>query len=161
MLVYTSAPMEKRLEVTGQVQLVLWAASSVRDTDWAVTVSVVEPSGASYNICEGILRASYRESLEVPSPIEAGQVYGYSLDLGPTSIAFHPGQAIRLRIASSNFPAFARNLGSGSQAHMASAADAVTARSRPFYTMGRTLHGLCCRSSNLRPGNLVRGGDIR
>ena len=127
MLVYTSAPMEKRLEVTGQVQLVLWAASSARDTDWAVTVSVVEPSGASYNICEGILRASFRESLEAPSPIEPGQVYEYALDLGPTSIAFQPGQSIRLRIASSNFPAFARNLGSGSQVHMASAADAVTA----------------------------------
>ena len=126
-LVYTSAPMENRLEVTGQVQLVLWAASSARDTDWAVTVSVVEPSGASYNVCEGILRASYRESLEAPSPIEPGQVYEYTLDLGPTSIAFQPGQAIRLRIASSNFPAFARNLGSGSQAHMASVADAVTA----------------------------------
>ena len=126
-LIYTSAPMEKRLEVTGQVQLVLWAASSARDTDWAVTVSVVEPSGASYNVCEGILRASFRESLEAPSPIEPGEVYEYTMDLGPTSIAFQPGQAIRLRIASSNFPAFARNLGTGSQAHIASEADAVTA----------------------------------
>ncbi len=126
-LVYTSAPVERRLEVTGQVKLVLWAASSARDTDWAATVSVVEPGGKSYNFCEGILRSSYRESLEAPSPTEQGQVYEYTMDLGPTSIAFQPGQAIRLRIASSNFPAFARNLGTGSDAYRAAAADAVTA----------------------------------
>ena len=126
-LVYTSDPMDKRLEVTGQVSLVLWAASSARDTDWAVTVSVVEPNGVSYNFCEGILRASCRESLESPSPIEPDQVYEYTVDLGPTSIAFQPGQAIRVRIASSNFPAFARNLGTGGPVNRESREDAVVA----------------------------------
>lgn len=126
-LVYTSAPVESRLEVTGQVSFVLWAATSARDTDWAVTVSVVEPNGASYNFCEGILRASYRDSLESPSPIKPDQVYEYTIDLGPTSIAFQPGQSIRLRIASSNFPAFARNLGTGGPVNKESRGNAVVA----------------------------------
>ena len=126
-LVYTSAPVDKRLEITGHLNLVLWAASSARDTDWAVTVSVVEPSGASYNFCEGILRASCRESLESPSLIEPDKPYQYTIDLGPTSIAFQPGQSIRLRIASSNFPAFARNLGTGGPVNRESREDAVVA----------------------------------
>lgn len=126
-LVYTSAPVDRRLEVTGQVRLELWAASSARDTDWAVTVSVVEPNGASYNFCEGILRASCRDSLESPSPIEPDQVYEYTIDLGPTSIALRPGQSIRIRIASSNFPAFARNLGTGGPVNRESKEDAVVA----------------------------------
>ena len=89
-LVYTSAPMERRLEVSGQVKLVLWAASSARDTDWAATVSVVEPGGKSYN------SARYPQvlipgTLEAPSPTEPGQVYEYTMDLGPTSIAFSRG----------------------------------------------------------------------
>ena len=126
-LVYTSAPVASRLEVTGQVKLVIWAASTAPNTDWAATMSVVEPGEASYNVCEGILRASFRESLEAPSNIEPDRAYEYTMDLGPTSIAFQPGQSIRLRIASSNFPAFSRNLGTGGVVSRESAGDAITA----------------------------------
>ncbi len=62
-LVYTSAPLENDLEVTGPVELVLYAESSARDTDFVARLTDVEPDGASFVLTEGILRARYRDGL--------------------------------------------------------------------------------------------------
>lgn len=112
-LVYTSGPLDRDLEVTGNVTLALWAVTSAPDTDWTAKLTVVHPDGSSYNICEGILRASFRESLERTAPIEPGTAYQYQIDLGPTAMLFERGHRIRLQVSSSNFPAFARNLNTG------------------------------------------------
>jgi putative CocE/NonD family hydrolase len=112
--VYTSAPLERDTEVTGQVGLTLWAVTSVPDTDWTAMLVDVHPDGTAYNVCDGILRASYRESLEHPSPIQPGEAYAYHIDLGPTSMVFRQGHRLRLTVSSSNFPAYARNLNTGS-----------------------------------------------
>ena len=116
-LVYTSEPLEVDLEVTGNVTLTLWAVTSAPDTDWTARLADVDPDGESYNVCDGILRARYRESLEEPTLIEPGHVYRYDIDLGPTSMAFKRGHCIRLQVSSSSFPAYARNLNTGGQHH--------------------------------------------
>jgi len=69
---------------------------------------------SAYNVCDGILRACYRDALEHASPIQPGEAYQYCIDLGPTSMVFRQGHCIRLTVSSSNFPAYARNLNSGS-----------------------------------------------
>ncbi len=112
-LVYTSAPLTRDTEVTGHVSLTLWAASSAPDTDWTAMLVDVHPDGSAYNVCDGILRARYRESLEQPTHIDAGNVYAYDIDLGPTSMLFRRGHRFRLAVSSSNFPAYARNLNTG------------------------------------------------
>ena len=63
-LVYTSQPLEKDLEVTGPVKVQLYAASSAVDTDFTATLTDVHPDGRAVHICEGIQRASFRDSLE-------------------------------------------------------------------------------------------------
>jgi putative CocE/NonD family hydrolase len=112
-LVYTSAPLRQDTEVTGHVRVRLWAATSAPDTDWTAMLVDVHPDGRAYNVCDGILRARYRESLEEPSAIEPGAAYPYTLDLGPTSMLFRRGHCLRLTVSSSNFPAYARNLNTG------------------------------------------------
>jgi uncharacterized protein len=112
-LVYTSPPLEYDVEVTGPVELELFAASSAVDTDFTATLVDVHPSGAAINICEGIVRARFRESLEQPTPVEPERVYAYTLSLWETSNVFLAGHAIRLEVSSSNFPRFDRNLNSG------------------------------------------------
>lgn len=112
-LVYTSAPLERDTEVTGHVQLTLWAVTSVSDTDWTAMLVDVHPDGNAYNVCDGILRASYRESLEHTLLVQPGEAYAYPIDLGPTSMVFRQGHRIRLTVSSSNFPAYARNLNTG------------------------------------------------
>jgi hypothetical protein len=118
-LVYTSAPLERDTEVTGHVSLTLWAVTSAPDTDWTAMLADVHPNGHAYNVCDGILRASYRESLEQTSPLQPGEAYPYHLDLGPTSMVFRQGHRMRLTVSSSNFPAYARNLNSGGCHHEA------------------------------------------
>lgn len=112
-LVYSTAPLTRDLEVTGPVELVVYAASSAPDTDFTATLVDVHPAGAAIHICEGIVRARFRESYERPTLIEPGQVYEYSISLWETSNLFREGHRIRLEVSSSNFPRFDRNLNTG------------------------------------------------
>lgn len=114
-LVFTTPPLETDVEVTGPVKLVLHAATDGVDTDFTATLVDVYPRGQAINICEGIVRARFRESLESPSPIEPDRVYEYSVDLWETSNVFKAGHAIRLEVSSSNFPRFNRNLNTGGE----------------------------------------------
>ena len=112
-LVYTSAPLEKALEITGPVRVFLHAASSARDTDFTAKLVDVHPDGKAYNLCDGIIRARCRESLTAPTLIEPGRTYRYEIDLWVTSNLFKPGHRLRVEISSSNFPRFDRNPNTG------------------------------------------------
>ncbi len=112
-LVYSTAPLEQDVEVTGPVKLILWAASSAPDTDFTGKLIDVHPDGKAYNLCEGIQRARYREGLDKPSPLEAGKPARIEVDMWVTSNLFKKGHRIRLEVASSNFPRFDRNPNSG------------------------------------------------
>jgi putative CocE/NonD family hydrolase len=112
-LVFTSNKLKSELEVTGPVKVILYAASTVQDTDWTAKLLDVHPDGRAFNLCDGILRARYRESLSEPRLIQPGKMYRYEIDLWTTSNAFLPGHKIRVEISSSNFPRFDRNLNTG------------------------------------------------
>ena len=112
-LVYTSAPLASDLEVTGPVEVKLFAASSAVDTDFAATLTDVHPDGRAIHICEGIRGVTFRDSLEHPTPIEPGKIYEYSISLWETSNVFKKGHRLRLEISSSNFPRYARNQNTG------------------------------------------------
>jgi len=112
-LVYTSEPLEKSLDVTGPVEIILHAASSAANTDFTAKLVDVYPDGRAFNLCEGIIRASHRNGGKVTSNIEPGKVYEYRIDLIATSNVFQAGHRIRVEISSSNFPKFDRNLNTG------------------------------------------------
>jgi putative CocE/NonD family hydrolase len=112
-LCYTSAPLEQDLEVTGPVQVVLYAATDCRDTDWTAKLVDVSPSGYAMNLCDGILRARCREGCTQPVLLQPGQIYRYDIAAGVTGNVFRKGHRIRVEISSSNFPRFDRNLNTG------------------------------------------------
>jgi len=112
-LCYTSAPLTEDREVTGPVTIVLYAATDGPDTDWTVKLVDVFPSGYAMNLCDGILRARYREDRSRPSPLEPGKVYRYDIEVGVTGNVFRKGHRIRVEISSSNFPRFDRNPNTG------------------------------------------------
>ncbi len=112
-LVYTSDELTSELEVTGPVKVVLYAASSARDTDWTAKLVDVHPDGRPFNLCDGIIRARYRDSADAPTLIDPEKVYRYEIDLWVTSNVFLPGHKIRVEISSSNFPRFDRNPNTG------------------------------------------------
>ena len=112
-LVYTSAVLGEGLEVTGELEAVLYVVSSARDTDFTVKLVDVYPDGRAFNVQETILRARYRDGYDRVVLMEEGEVYELHLDLHATGNYFGPGHRIRVEVSSSNFPRFDRNLNTG------------------------------------------------
>jgi putative CocE/NonD family hydrolase len=112
-LVYSTPQLQKDVEVTGPVKVILYASSSAKNTDFTAKLTDVYPDGRSMRICEGIIRASYRDSEKQPSNIEPGKVYEYTINLWATSNLFKKGHQIRVEISSSSIPRFDRNLNTG------------------------------------------------
>ncbi len=108
-LVYTSAVLERDMEVIGPVVADLYVRSSLEHTDFFARLCVVEPSGKSINLCDGIVRLTPDSQ---PAP-EADGVRHLQLDLWPTAYRFRTGQRIRVQVSSGAHPRFVRNLGTG------------------------------------------------
>ena len=112
-LCYTSDPLEADIEVTGPVKAVIYASTDAPDTDWTAKLVDVSPTGYAKNLCDGIIRARYRESLSDPTLPEPNTVHQYEIDLAVTGNVFLKGHRIRVEISSSNFPRFDRNPNTG------------------------------------------------
>ena len=112
-LVYDSAALSEEVVVAGPVTARLWVATSAVDTDFVAKLVDVWPDGQAINICEGILRMSYRDGYERPSLLEPWRVYEVEVDLGHTCNVFLPAHRIRLEVTSSCYPHWDRNLNTG------------------------------------------------
>jgi uncharacterized protein len=112
-LVYSTPPLERPVEVTGPITVTLHAATSAPDTDFTAKLVDVHPDGRAINLNNGIVRARFRDSLEQADGITPGQIYEYTIRVWPTSNLFKAGHRIRLEISSSNFPHYDRNPNTG------------------------------------------------
>lgn len=107
-LVYTSAVLEQDIEVIGPVSAELYVRSSLEYTDFFARLCVVEASGKSINLCDGILRLT---AGSIP-PEPDGSLH-ISIEVWPTAYHFRKGQRIRVQVSSGAHPRFVRNTGSG------------------------------------------------
>ncbi|SDL88392.1 CocE/NonD family hydrolase [Sediminibacillus halophilus] len=105
-LVYTSEELKEPLEVTGPIEVVIWAATDAVSTDFTAKLVDVCPDGKSYNITDGIVRGE-------PIPERMTDAVCYRLDLWATSNVFLPGHSLRVEISSSNFPRYDVNPNTG------------------------------------------------
>ncbi len=112
-LVYTSAPLARGVEVSGPITATLYVSSDVKDTDVTVKVIDVLPDGTAYNLDETIQRLRYREGDDHTVWLEKNKVYKVTLTPMVTSNFFDTGHRIRIEVAGSNFPRFDRNLNTG------------------------------------------------
>jgi len=113
-LVYTSAPLQEGMEVSGPIEVTLYGSSDAKDTDFTVKFLDVAPDGQAYNLDETIQRARYREGYDKPVVMmERDKVYKIALQPMTTSNFFEAGHRIRIEVSSSNFPRFDRNLNTG------------------------------------------------
>ena len=119
--------LETALEVAGPMRVVLYAASTTRDTDFFLKLSDQMPSdgAASSNglnprfevVSRGWLRASHRAldatstTTEVPvhkhdreEPLTPGTIYRFEISLEPQAYYFAAGHRIRLEISNSDSP---------------------------------------------------------
>jgi putative CocE/NonD family hydrolase len=108
-LVYQTEPLAAALEVTGYPEVILHASSSAPDTDFFAKLIDVAPDGTNRDIASGMVRARYRDGLDTPKLLKAGEIVEYRIKLRPTANEFQAGHRIRLDISSSDFPNFDRN----------------------------------------------------
>jgi putative CocE/NonD family hydrolase len=112
-LVFTSRPLTKPMEVTGEMTATLWAASDRLDTDWTVMLLDVWPDGHAERVQDGLVRARFRRGMDREVPLVRGQVERYDIDLWFTSMVLPAGHRLRVSIASALFPKYDRNLNTG------------------------------------------------
>lgn len=107
-LVYTSAVLERDMEVIGPVTADLYVRSSLAHADFFARVCNVSPSGKSTNICDNILRVAPGD----PAPESDGSIR-LTIELWPTAHCFRRGHRLRVHVSSGAHPRFARNHGTG------------------------------------------------
>jgi putative CocE/NonD family hydrolase len=112
-LVFSGPVLDEDTEITGPIRVTLHAASSAKDTDFCAKLIDVWPDGFAQRLCDGMVRARFREGMDKPSLIEPDKVYAYTIDCWNTSQLFKRGHRIRLEIASSAAPKFSRNANTG------------------------------------------------
>jgi len=112
-IVFSTPPLEKPIEITGPIKARLYVSVDTVDADFAVRLSDVYPDGRSMLLTDGLVRASHRESKEYRTPTVPGKVYELDVDLWATSIVFNKGHQIRISVSGTNFPRFDVNMHNG------------------------------------------------
>ena len=73
-LVYTTPPLDRDTEVTGEIVARLYITTQAPSTDFTAKLVDVHPNGAAYNVTDGILRRRYTPQVDparaTPQPID-------------------------------------------------------------------------------------------
>ena len=107
---WTSSALERAVTIAGWAQVRLHAATDGDDTEWHVKLADVDEAGRALCIGWGCLRASHGHDLRTPRAVMPGAVEEYAIEVTPMFHTIEPGHRLRLVLASSEFPWFARNL---------------------------------------------------
>lgn len=125
LLIYTSAPLDSDLEITGHPVVTLEVASTYTDGAFFIYLEDVDPSGRVTYVTEGQLRAIHRKvstdpppyRLPIPyhsfkekdaQPLVPGELANLHFALLPTSVLIRQGHRIRLAIAGADKDTFPR-----------------------------------------------------
>lgn len=109
LLIFTTEPLKEDLEITGNIQTILFVNTDAEDTAFSVRLTDVYPDGKSLLIADGITRLSHSKSTSQPKEI--------TVDLASTSLVFAKGHRIRLIVSSSNYPRFEKNMNNLKRIH--------------------------------------------
>ncbi|MEW5902015.1 MAG: CocE/NonD family hydrolase, partial [Acidobacteriota bacterium] len=121
-LTYTTAPLQKNIQVTGHPVIHLWVTTTADDGDFFAYLEEVDESGFSHYLTEGVLRASHRKLSAAPyaymnlpyhrsfaediEPLTPGEPVELVFDLHPTSNIFDAGHRIRVTITCADQTSF-------------------------------------------------------
>ena len=134
-LVYTSELLGDPIELIGAVRLIAHVETSAADTDVTAKLLDVHPNGFAQRLCDGIVRLRYRDGFEHSAPVTPGEVYEVVVVMWDTCVRIPAGHRLRVEVASSAFPKFAVNLGTGGD--MVTEVDGVIATNRLWHTPSR------------------------
>jgi putative CocE/NonD family hydrolase len=134
-MVYSSEPLQSPRLVMGMVKVRLSASSTVPDTDFTAKLVDVQPDGRALILCEGVVRARYRDGLDQARFLTPGAVYNFEIEAGNIAVLFQRGHRIRLEVSSSNAPRYDPNPNTGGE--IATERNPVRAVQTIFHAPGR------------------------
>ena len=114
---WQSEVLDQDLVVAGDIVAHLFAATTGTDSDWVVKLIDVYPddsaeknmAGYQLMIADEIFRGRYLHGFEKATPIVAGQVNEYSIDLHSANHCFKKGHRVMVQVQSTWFPLYDRN----------------------------------------------------
>lgn len=112
-LVYTTPPLTRALDIAGYLTATLYFSTSAADTDLALKFVDVYPNGKAYNVLDTIKRLRYRDGIDRPQLMKPGRIYKIVLREMVIASRFARGHQLRIEIAGTNFPEYERNLNTG------------------------------------------------
>ena len=134
-LVYTTDALAEDVEIIGPVRFVAHVATDARDTDIMAKLVDVHPGGFAQRLCDGMVRLRYRNGHAQQLPVSPGEVYEVEVVMWDTCIRLSAGHRIRLEVASSAFPKYDVNLGTGGD--MVNESEGVVATNTLWHTPDR------------------------
>lgn len=119
-LVYQSTNIKKEGTIVGPIEVDLYVSTTGTDSDWVVkvidcfpdnlpTTEKVVMGGYQMLIRADIMRGKFRNSLEIPQPMNPNTVSRIRFTLNDVNHKFKKGHRIMIHIQSSWFPLFDRN----------------------------------------------------
>ncbi|MGE3621888.1 MAG: CocE/NonD family hydrolase [Acidimicrobiia bacterium] len=105
-LCFTGAPLERDLEVVGELAAEVHVACDLDHFDVCVRLCEVDERGRSRNVADGLARIS-----PAVAPRPADGVWTVAVEMWPTAHRFARGRRLRLQVAAGAHPRYARNLG--------------------------------------------------
>jgi len=109
-LEYTSPPLAEPCEVVGPMKVVLWVSTDAKDTDLGVVIYRLTSEGKLFLVRGGLQRLRYANNPRVDSPVLPGTKTRVEIDCGASALRLNKGDRLLLRVLSSLWPFFARNL---------------------------------------------------
>ena len=103
-LVFTTPPLEERLEILGAPQLDLTFSSDKPVALVAVRLNDVAPDGSSTRVTVGLLNLNHHKSHEKPVRLKPGTRYKATVDLDDIAHAFPAGHRIAVSISTVYWP---------------------------------------------------------
>lgn len=99
-LVFETPALDGPLALVGEVSALLYAEADAKDFDLCVKLLDRHPNGRTIVLCDGVVRARFRDGWERPAPVVPGQVNAYRVDLWHLGHVVRTGHAVRLEVAS-------------------------------------------------------------
>ncbi|MGH3966931.1 MAG: CocE/NonD family hydrolase C-terminal non-catalytic domain-containing protein, partial [Mycobacterium sp.] len=121
---FTTEPFDADVVLSGPLNLHLWVEAEGSDAFWSVTVTDVEPGGASAPITRGALLSSLRAVDQAASryldgqllvaehtltaesvlPVVPGQPFDIDIDVNVTDAVIRAGHRLRVAVSRGSFP---------------------------------------------------------
>jgi uncharacterized protein len=114
---WVSAPLTEDVVLAGDITARLFVSTTGQDADWVVKLIDVSPEddadanrrGYQLMVANDVFRSRFRESFEVPKPLQPNTVTPITVDLHTQSYRFLKGHRIMVQVQSTWFPIIDRN----------------------------------------------------